>query len=104
MLLICYLVGRNVYMFLGPSITPWIIHMPLLWSFELGCIAWRYKWSFSFVLILLGRFGSLLIVCNHLLHSTLFPLFNYGIDGALDRDMVVSFTQVTSSFRCETLA
>src|SRR4051812_47146077 len=33
-------------------------------SFELSCLAWRYKWSFSF-----GRLGSFL-----------FPLFYHGID------------------------
>ena len=34
----------------------------------------------------------------------MFPLFNNGIDGALDRDMVVSFTKVTSNLRCGALA
>src|SRR4051812_15130762 len=77
--------------------------MSPLWSFKLSHIAWRCKLRFSFVFILLGRSCSLMVVCNQLLHSTLFPLLNYGIYGALDRDMIISFTQETSSLRCGAL-
>src|SRR3954464_271887 len=75
---------------------------PLL-SIKLSHIAWRCKLRFSFVFILLGRSCFLLGVYKLLMHSTLFPLLNYGIDGALDRDMIISFTYETSSLRCGTL-
>src|SRR3954462_14998805 len=82
---------------------PWIIHMSPLWSIKLSLTAWRCKLRFSFVFTLLGRSCSLMEVYNLLLHSTLFPLLNYGINGALDRDMIISFTQETSSLRCGAL-
>src|SRR4051812_16247428 len=65
-----------------------LLFLKLLLSFELGCLVGRYKWSFSF-----GRLGSFL-----------FPLFHHGVDWALDRDMVISFTKVTSSLRGRTLS
>src|SRR4051812_42362380 len=75
---------------------------PLL-SIKLSHIAWRCKLRFSFVFILLGRSCSLMGVYKLLMHSTLFPLLNYGIDGALDRDMIISFTWEACSLRCGAL-
>src|SRR3954470_19275035 len=60
-------------------------------------------YSFDFAFILLGTSCSFLKVYKLLMHSTLFPLLNYGIDGALDRDMIISFTQETSRLRCGAL-
>src|SRR3954470_8223448 len=59
--------------------------------------------GFDFAFILLGRSCSFMRVYKLLMHSTLFPLLNYGIDGALDRDMIISFTQETSRLRCGAL-
>src|SRR3954465_4588914 len=59
--------------------------------------------SFDFAFIPLGRSCSFMRVYKLLMHSTLFLLSNYGIDGALDRDMIISFTQEISSLVCGAL-
>src|SRR4051812_39185425 len=86
---------------------PRITSMFPLLSTIVGYNVWRCILRFDFVFILLGGSCTFMDVSKDLMVSILslmFHLLNYRIDVALDRDMIISFTQETGNLRCGPLS